>query len=144
MNTYHYTICGLDYIYLVNGFTVDKVGEEEYVSVDDITGLHKAIANHIVRNKPVLDAQDFRFLRKEFNLSQVTLGKTFGVSESAIRDYESGRRPVPPAVDRLIRAFYLNSDVRELIEKISELDQEVQEEQFLLHHEEESGWQKAA
>ncbi len=46
MNTYHYTECGLNNIYLINGFKINKLqdGNEE-IFIQDLHGLHKAIGN---------------------------------------------------------------------------------------------------
>lgn len=51
---YHYTESGLSNVYLKNGVTVEVVDGEEYTSIDDMNGLHSAIAQTIVNtNKPL-------------------------------------------------------------------------------------------
>ena len=45
---YHYTESGLSNVYLKNGFTVEEVDGESYSSIDDIDGLHQAIAEIVV------------------------------------------------------------------------------------------------
>ena len=40
---YHYKECGLPYVYLTNGFTIDKVEDEEFVSIDNLYELHALI-----------------------------------------------------------------------------------------------------
>jgi hypothetical protein len=43
---YHYTECGLDNIYLLNGFKITKTNDgDEELFIHDIYGLHKAISN---------------------------------------------------------------------------------------------------
>jgi transcriptional regulator with XRE-family HTH domain len=118
---------------------------DESVAIDDILGLHKAIATYIVCNKSKLRSSDFRFLRKEMNLSQKRLAQLMGISESSIRDYEKDRRNkgIPGAEDRLIRSMYADDNVRDLIERISDIDCEEHLSDFILK-ETENGWQAAA
>ena len=81
MKSYHYRECGLDNVYLVNGFTVDEEDGEEYVSIDDIHGLHRLIAKQIVDKTTAMTGAEYRFLRIEMNLSQKTIGELFGVDQ---------------------------------------------------------------
>ena len=49
MNKYHYTECGLNNIYLLNGFTINQLenGDKE-VFIHDIHGLHKTIGMALI------------------------------------------------------------------------------------------------
>ena len=38
----HYKQCGLDDVYLLNGFTRETINGEEYVTIEDLDGLWKA------------------------------------------------------------------------------------------------------
>lgn len=67
---YHYTESGLSNVYLKNGFTVEEVDGETYSSIDDIDGLHQAIAEIVVDSKKPLTNEEFKFLRIELNVSQ--------------------------------------------------------------------------
>ena len=67
---YHYTESGLSNVYLKNGVTVEVVDGEEYTSIDDMNGLHSAIAQTIVNTNKPLAHDEFKFLRVELNVSQ--------------------------------------------------------------------------
>ena len=70
---YHYTESGLSNVYLKNGVTVEVVDGEEYTSIDDMNGLHSAIAQTIVNTNKPLAHDEFKFLRVELNVSQKML-----------------------------------------------------------------------
>lgn len=124
---YHYLECGLKNIYLVNGFEIlrDPV-YGECVSVADARGLHKAIGLDLIHNKPRLTGAEFRFLRKELDLSQSALADLIGNNEQAVARWEKTGK-VPKWADRLLRLlvqdFYGDSTgVTRLIEKVRALD----------------------
>ena len=43
-----YETCGLPDVYLVNGYRIQRRDGEEYMSVTDVDGLHRAISRHLV------------------------------------------------------------------------------------------------
>ena len=53
MEQHHYTECGLDNIYLINGFEAREYEGETFYSVRDIERLYKAIALDPVNKTPV-------------------------------------------------------------------------------------------
>jgi len=145
----HYIGCGLEYIWLKNGYTIVKTNYGESTSIHDIEGLHKAIGLFLINNKPELTADEFRFLRKELNLSQSNLAALLGVSESSIRAWENNRAQKCSApAERMLRALYLehingNDEINCLLERISQLDREIHQDEITLE-ETTSGWKQAA
>ena len=125
---YHYTDSGLDNVYLVNGYNEIDTPYGRAVSVEEIDGLHRAIADWLLNLPKPLNGKEFRFLRHELDLSQKKLGRLMGKSELTIARWEKRTsRAVDPVADRLIRIIYAefdgNGEVRELIEKLADLDQ---------------------
>ena len=51
---YRYTACGLDDVYLVNGYEIHRTPEGEGVSVNDVDGLHLAIGVSLAEGKKFL------------------------------------------------------------------------------------------
>ena len=84
---YHYTESGLSNVYLKNGVTVEEIDGEEYTSIDDMNGLHSAIAQAVVDSNRPLVYEEFKFLRIEMNVSQKMLATRFGVDEQTIARY---------------------------------------------------------
>lgn len=147
MSSYHYKECGLDNVYLVNGFTIDEDDGEEYVSIEDTYGLHKLIARQIVSKTAAMTGAEYRFLRIEMNMSQKTIGELFGVDTQTVARWEKGKNELPKMADVLIRAFYTEfieqeSKVRFLVDAINE--NEAQQTLNMSFEQNESGWHIAA
>ena len=106
---YHYTESGLSNVYLVNGFHVEVIDEEEYTSIDDMNGLHRTIALAIVDSNTPLTNEEFKFLRIELNLSQKVLANSFGVNEQTIARYEKNETKIPRTTDASLRSLFMES-----------------------------------
>jgi len=50
-NWLHYTACGLDNVWLANGFTIKETKYGKGVSIDDVDGLHRLLASNLVEKK---------------------------------------------------------------------------------------------
>ncbi|MBX3598259.1 MAG: helix-turn-helix domain-containing protein [Rhizobiaceae bacterium] len=105
----HYTECGLDNIYLQGGFTIEEIDGEEYLTIADMDGLHKAIGLHIVMERKSPTGKEMRFLRRELDMSQSELASILGVTDQSVARWEKGQtEPGGPAVLSL-RLVYLLS-----------------------------------
>jgi DNA-binding transcriptional regulator YiaG len=133
--TYHYKACGLDNVYLMNGFYIEETEYGPVISFEDIEGLHGLIAHRLVNHDHELSGKEFRFLRKELELSQKEIARLLGCDEQQIGRWERGEHKMAGSADRLIRLLYQenyskNPHVRDLLERIATLVQE--EEQMQL------------
>ena len=142
---YHYTDSGLQNVWLANGFKARKVDGETAIAIVDLDGLHKAIGRSLAR-KGHLTGAEFRFLRKELDLSQTRAASLVGKSEEAVSKWERLGR-VPESATRLIQAVYLemiDGDIsfRKLLEELAELDREHQEK--IVFRDTRDGWREAA
>ena len=128
---YHYRKCGLDDVYLVNGF--ERGSSARYgdtVKIHNIDGLHRAIGRYLVREKKDLTGAETRFLRHELNLSQRSLGGLLGKSGQTVARWEKGQGTIDGAADRLLRLIYESATarkrdgkkIRQVLEQLSELD----------------------
>ncbi|MEN3157097.1 helix-turn-helix domain-containing protein [Alkalimonas sp. NCh-2] len=125
---FHYKSCGLENVYLVNGYIKKETPFGEAVSIEDIEGLHAKIAETIIRRESELSGREFRFLRKYLDLSQGSLGKLLGVTDQTIANYEKGT-PTETA-ERFIRVLvteHINGSVQvlDLLSEISDLDKDI-------------------
>jgi transcriptional regulator with XRE-family HTH domain len=98
-----YRACGLDDIYLVNGFTITESEGEEVISVKNIDDLHEAIAVKLITSPAKLKPREFRFLRNLMDLTQSGLGERLGVDVQMIGRYERDENAIPGPVDQLLR-----------------------------------------
>ena len=157
---YHYTDSGLDYVFLKNGFVTEQTNYGEAVAIHDIEGLHKAIAKDIINHRVKLSGQEFRFLRRELELSQKALGDIFGVSDQTVALWEKGKSQIQKTADMLLREMYMDkvigqTGIYDIIERINEherkiaelqieIDQLNEQTQAMNMEESNGGWQKAA
>lgn len=104
---YEYTGSGLEGIYLKNGYTIVESSYGRGVKIQDVEGLHRAIAIDIVKQKKPMTGHQFRFLRKEQDLIQEEAAALFRVDPQTIANWEKkGSEPVPGASDIAMRAWY--------------------------------------
>ena len=87
---YNYATCGLDNVWLKNGFKVHTTGYGDGVAIHNLDGLHKAIAKSVVSGSTTLTPKEFRFLRVELDLSIDSLAAILGESTTDIEAWESG------------------------------------------------------
>lgn len=140
---FHYVSCGLPNIWLKNGFIEIETEYGPAVSIENVQGLHQVIAMSIIDSTSRMTGAEFRFLRKELDLSQKRLAELMGVEDQTVANWEK-RAPVGPAalVMRMVaKAHYADCGFRDFIEKQAELDRKEHEE--LYFEELESGWQPA-
>lgn len=146
---FHYWQCGLDYVYLQNGVSWEENGGEKFYHIQDVAGLHRAIAHRIVTGLSPLQGQDLRFLRSLMDLSQTALAHRMGYSRDAIAKRESDPHgTLDGKMDRILRLIYIlhacdtqaQREINEVLDDIAEDD--LQRELSLRH--ESSGWSEAA
>jgi DNA-binding transcriptional regulator YiaG len=123
---YHYTSCGLKNIWLKNGYETKHTAYGKAVAIRDLEGLHRAIARTIIASRPKLSGAEFRFLRKELELSQASIAKLFGNDAQSVALWEK-RSKVPTWADRLLRGLYRatiegNVPLRRMIEELNALE----------------------
>lgn len=143
--TYHYTESGLQNVYLNNGYKKRKTEGGEAVAIVDAEGLHEAIGRHIA-SKGYMTGAEFRFLRKELDLSQTRFGAWIGMSEESVSLWERRGR-VPKSACRFMQAIYMekvdgNVRITEMVERLANLDRE--QDGPLVFEDTESGWREAA
>jgi DNA-binding transcriptional regulator YiaG len=144
---YHYTMCGLDDVYLTSGYDRKETLYGNGVVIHDQDDLHRAIGLHLANEKKALSPKEVRFLRHEMNLTQSQLGDVLGVTDQSVARWEKGETTIPGPADLLIRVVYLGHlsekiDVVQLSRQLREKDAPADNKQFFAQTEE--GWQLAA
>jgi DNA-binding transcriptional regulator YiaG len=128
----HYTACGLDDVYLVNGFTREQIDGEDAVTIEDMDGLWKAIGLALVRERKALAPKEVRFLRHHMDLTQAELGAKLRVTDQTVARWEKGETPLPGPEDLLLRVRFLGSECaqpegRKVLEHVAKALDEVSE-----------------
>jgi len=78
MSAYHYVQCGLDNVWLENGFQTIDTPYGKQVKIDQADQLDAAIAEYLTRKPEPLTGAELRFLRLQLDLSQKRLGERAG------------------------------------------------------------------
>lgn len=123
---YHYKECGLDNVWLENGYIVKKTAYGKATSVDDAISLHKVLAMELAQKKGRITGKELRFMRTVLGMSQEGLGKCVGASEQSVSLWERTGK-VPQYADSLMRLILSenlngNSKVSEVIDRINTVE----------------------
>ena len=103
----HFTLCGLDDVYLANGYEIGNYSGEETLAIKDLEQLHRAIGDSLAREKKVLNGRELRFLRKEMDMTQSELAHLLGLTDQQVARWEKGKSAVSGSTDLLLRVVYL-------------------------------------
>ncbi len=88
--TIPYTLCGLEYVYIVNA-PIAKDEGEEYIDIPPAK-IDKMIATEIIRQGIPLRGKEVLFLRKALKMNRNQWAKKLGVTASGILRWEQGDR----------------------------------------------------
>ena len=126
MSMYHYTICGLDNVWLKNGYVERDTPYGKAVAVVEAQQLHHLLALGLVDKPGRLTGKELKFLRVQMGLSQAGFAKMHGVSEQAVSLWERHGK-VPSANDQLARVHYLaqaagDTSVKQAIERVKTVE----------------------
>lgn len=113
---YHYTACGLDYVYVQNGSVVRETTHGRAFAVEDARGLHDVLARSIASGPMRLRGHEVRFLRAQLKLSQDGLAQPLRTQRAFVAwgpCHFTPREPSPPSTAPAPRAetdFYGDPD----------------------------------
>lgn len=146
---FHYTGCGLDGIYLANGYEIHHTDHGSGVSIRNLDGLLDAIADYLVEDRKVLCGKEIRFLRLRMDITQSELGRLLGMSAQQVARWEKDQSVIPGPADRLLRVLYTRHagkdiDVRELLRYLDEHDAPREDRALFEPDGSGDGWRRAA
>lgn len=99
-----YPGCGFT-VLLENGYVTSGEGDTSGVSYIDLQGLHRAIVDRLTRLPGRLSRMEFRFLRREAELSQTKAAELLGVTSQTVSLWERGESSISALADTAIRAL---------------------------------------
>jgi DNA-binding transcriptional regulator YiaG len=107
-----YRGAGLEGIYLCNGFVREEVDGEWFTCIEDIEGLHKAIALDLVSRDSPLAPEEFRFVRNTMDKTQADIARDMSVDVQTVARWEKGEtEKVPGPADKMMRIMFIASIV---------------------------------
>jgi len=125
----HYTACGLDYVYLQNGYQVRETKHGKATAIRDAQGLHDVIARAIISSPHRLRGQEVRFLRAQLKLSQEGLARVIRQRRGSVARWEAApAKDIPGPVDAALRMFYAlkaaqHAVAERLVDLLTEIDE---------------------
>lgn len=146
---YHYKLCGLDNVYLLNGYELIKTDEGTELIIHEAEDLHIAIGKTIVMHDHALDGKEFRYLRKMLELTQSATGSLFGVDAQTVARWEKGESDVSMPADRLIRLLFIEQHIKkhpgihEMLEQLSAMDDTISNQNHCFKIQNDN-WKRAA
>lgn len=147
MGRFHYKSCGLDNVYLLNGYEKRVIDGVEAVAIHDQDGLHRAITGQLIEKPASLSGAEFCFLRIELDLSQKALANLLDVQDQTVAKWEKGQtRKVRGMADVLIRALARerllsqHGPIYDFFCEMSRLDEQLDDQEIELKETAE-GWQ---
>jgi DNA-binding transcriptional regulator YiaG len=101
-----YRGCGLDNVFLRNGYRLGRTDAgTETLYIENVTELHRAVAEWVCDLQRALTPKEFKFLRKELDLSQRQLGEFLRVKEGTVSTWERGTFPIDALADVVLRTL---------------------------------------
>jgi len=152
---YHYQECGLDNVYLMNGYTIEEVDGEEFVSINSVDELWKAIGLNLVTNKKLLSHKEIRFLRGQMDKTQAEVASFLRVDDQTVARWEKGKVTLSGTADVAFRMLFLMADVAQpqgaeilvswmdTIKKLIEKDAPVSDNVIFEQNESDHRWERA-
>lgn len=104
---YQYSASGLNNIFLLNGLTIETSSYGPIVNIENLNGLHHAIGLYIIEKAESMNGSEFRFLRKQMELTQQELAAIMKTSDQTIANYEKGKTADLGPADPFMRLTYL-------------------------------------
>ena len=132
---------------ICNGYSEQATPYGPGLAIDDLTGLHHAIARGLIAKGGKLTGAELRFLRLEMGLSQARLASLLGNEAQTVALWEK-RGSQPKLADRFVRALWReraegNAQIMAMIERLVDVDVEDAERRLTLRQGSE-GWKLAA
>jgi putative transcriptional regulator len=148
---YFYKECGLDNVILVGGVTIRDTPRGQTTRIEDVDGLHRAIAQALLSERKKLSGRELRFLRHELNMTQEVLAALLGTDAQSVARWENKKFKVPGPADRLIRFLYKeqingNPEIVDPLRRLAELDEIINADQTPMQFSPDGkdGWHRAA
>ncbi|MEI4235033.1 hypothetical protein [Roseovarius sp. D22-M7] len=128
---FHYKTAGLPNVWLQGGVEFVETPYGPATKIENLEDLHRLIAEDIINRPGVMTREEFRFLRRELDVSQRALAGILKTDEKNVSRWETGETKVPGPAAAALGAFYLattkHDDIAETMKEIAELDREIVE-----------------
>ena len=105
--SFHYSACGLDNVYLVNlPKDIDRAGHQT-ITIPNVNDLHQLLQFEVATKEGTLNQKEVRFLRVELGLTQAQLARLVHKDGQTVGRWERGETQIDGTSETLFRAFAL-------------------------------------
>lgn len=145
---FNYKGCGLDDVYLISGYDIEKTPYGDGVRIRNVEKLHEAIGKFLISGKKVLSGKELRFLRMQMKLTQSNLARILGCDTQQVARYEKEENRVSGPADRLIRLLYTDRigskriPIEKLLKALDDMDDQANKN--MVFAQVDSDWRKSA
>lgn len=101
-----YAGCGLDDIWLSDGYVIEWFHGEQTIAIHDLDGLLRAIGATVAAATRPLAGKEIRFLRRQMDMTQAELASLLGCDVQQVARYEKDQNRIPGPADRLLRLLW--------------------------------------
>lgn len=129
---YHYTECGLDYVWLENGYIYDKA--------EIIRGINLVL----VQKPSILNAKEISYIRHTLDKSVKKLSQILKVNAESIDAWEDGVSKISPESDHMLKEYLLHhieSPVNVKVVDYVSTPNNYEIDEILFTHQEDNIWQ---
>ena len=105
MKAYRYTESGLDNVIIEGAHVLVDDAGESCVTISNVNGLHRAIAQGIVLRRSAMIGRELRFLRTEMGMTQAELAAIVHREPLAISRWERAEVEIDSNAETLIRLY---------------------------------------
>jgi|SRR6185369_1936311 len=103
----HYRECGLDNVWLANGWKIRTTPFGQGLSISALDELFDALAMHLVEQSSEPSPKELRYLRQHLAMTQIQLGALLGLSEQQVARWEKDQSEIGAPTWRLLRLLVL-------------------------------------
>jgi putative zinc finger/helix-turn-helix YgiT family protein len=79
------------------------------VAIPGVAALHRAIAYTLIRKPSRFTGDEVRFLREFLGITGIAFAARMGVEPETVSRWQTGREPMGPGADRLLRLLVANA-----------------------------------
>lgn len=124
---FKYTLCGLDNVWLKNGYTECETPYGRGVKFEDPEALDRAIGFAVAGKPGHLTGKEVRFFRQWLGLCQKDLGAQLGVDGQTVARWEKDQTEIGGAADKLLRLLFISHEsgdtrLKEAVAKVNFID----------------------
>lgn len=92
--SYHLTQCGLSYIHLLDGYTLNTIKKQPTVHIRNKENLYKLLVDHVMTKPERLNGEEWTFLLEHAHLPDLDVCESFNIKPSELKKWKAAKSQV--------------------------------------------------